>query len=151
MPMQETEETRVWALCREDPPEWAWQPTRVFLPRESHRQRSLAGYSPWGLQRVRHDWSDLARTHNIVFISEYNSRVSSIWRSKVAGCCTHSIELSAQWCCVSQAWSWMSTEALGLGSAVQWRGVGRLMQEHMPPSGTALVPRLLTQQRNGIK
>ena len=25
-----------------------WQPTPVFLPRESHEQRSLAGYSPWG-------------------------------------------------------------------------------------------------------
>ena len=24
------------------------QPTPVFLPRESHGQRSLAGYSPWG-------------------------------------------------------------------------------------------------------
>jgi len=24
----------------------AWQPTPVFLPRESHGQRSLAGYSP---------------------------------------------------------------------------------------------------------
>ena len=26
----------------------ARQPTTVFLPRESHGQRSLAGYSPWG-------------------------------------------------------------------------------------------------------
>ena len=26
----------------------AWQPTPVFLPRELHGQRSLAGYSPWG-------------------------------------------------------------------------------------------------------
>ena len=26
----------------------AWQPTSVFLSRKSHRQRSLAGYSPWG-------------------------------------------------------------------------------------------------------
>ena len=26
----------------------AWQPTPVILPRESHRQMSLAGYSPWG-------------------------------------------------------------------------------------------------------
>ena len=26
----------------------AWQPTPVFLPEESHGQRSLAGYSPWG-------------------------------------------------------------------------------------------------------
>ena len=25
-----------------------WQPTSVFLLGESHRQRSLAGYSPWG-------------------------------------------------------------------------------------------------------
>jgi len=25
-----------------------WQPTPVFLPGESHGQRSLAGYSPWG-------------------------------------------------------------------------------------------------------
>ena len=26
----------------------AWQPTPEFLPGESHRQRSLVGYSPWG-------------------------------------------------------------------------------------------------------
>ena len=26
----------------------AWQPTPVFLPEESHGQRSLVGYSPWG-------------------------------------------------------------------------------------------------------
>ena len=26
----------------------AWQPTPVFLPGESHGQRSLADYSPWG-------------------------------------------------------------------------------------------------------
>ena len=25
-----------------------WPPTPVFLPGESHGQRSLAGYSPWG-------------------------------------------------------------------------------------------------------
>ena len=26
----------------------AWKPTPVFLPGESHGQRSLVGYSPWG-------------------------------------------------------------------------------------------------------
>ena len=26
----------------------AWQPTSVFLPGESHGQRSLVGYSSWG-------------------------------------------------------------------------------------------------------
>ena len=25
-----------------------WKPTPVFLPGESHGQRSLEGYSPWG-------------------------------------------------------------------------------------------------------
>ena len=33
----------------------ARQPTPVFLPEKSHRQRSLAGYSPWGCKRVGHD------------------------------------------------------------------------------------------------
>jgi len=26
----------------------AWQPTPVLVPEESHGQRSLVGYSPWG-------------------------------------------------------------------------------------------------------
>ena len=32
-----------------------WQPTPVFPPEESHGQRSLVGYSPWGCKRVEHD------------------------------------------------------------------------------------------------
>ena len=38
-----------------------WQPTPVVLPGETHGQRSLAGYSPWGSQREWHNWSGLAR------------------------------------------------------------------------------------------
>ena len=30
----------------------AWQPTPVFLPGESHGQRSLEGYSPWGCKEL---------------------------------------------------------------------------------------------------
>ena len=30
----------------------AWQPTPVFLPGESHEQRSLADYSPWGRKEL---------------------------------------------------------------------------------------------------
>ena len=42
----------------------AWQPTSIFLPGESHEQRSLAGYiQSIGSQRVGHDWRDSARTH----------------------------------------------------------------------------------------
>ena len=29
-----------------------WQPTPVFLLGQSHGQRSLAGYSPWGLKEL---------------------------------------------------------------------------------------------------
>ena len=37
-------------------PWWrAWQPTAVLFPGESHGQRSLAGYSPWGHKRMEHD------------------------------------------------------------------------------------------------
>ena len=43
-------ETWVPSLGWEDPWRKAWQPTPVFLPGESHGQRSLAGYSPWGLK-----------------------------------------------------------------------------------------------------
>ena len=35
-------------LVRKIPWRRAWQSTPVFLPRESHGQRSLVGYSPWG-------------------------------------------------------------------------------------------------------
>ena len=33
---------------REIPWRRAWQPAPVFLPGESHAQRNLVGYSPWG-------------------------------------------------------------------------------------------------------
>ena len=32
-----------------------WQHTPVFLPGDSHRQRSLVGYSTWSCKRVGHD------------------------------------------------------------------------------------------------
>ena len=41
-------ETQVHSLGKEDPLEKGMLPTPVFLPGESHGQRSLAGYSPWG-------------------------------------------------------------------------------------------------------
>ena len=56
------QEARVQSLVRKIPWRRAWQPTPVFLLAESHEQRSLAGYSPWGHRRVRHDRSDLIYT-----------------------------------------------------------------------------------------
>ena len=40
------QETRVWSLGQEDSPEKGM--VNQSLPGESHGQRSLAGYSPWG-------------------------------------------------------------------------------------------------------
>ena len=37
-------------LGQEDPCRRKGQPTEVFLPGKSHGQRSLVGYSPWGLK-----------------------------------------------------------------------------------------------------
>ena len=40
-----------------------WQPTAVFLPGQSHGQRKLAGYNPWG-----HEVSDMTEnlhTHTL--------------------------------------------------------------------------------------
>ena len=45
LPVQGLEETRVRSLGREDPREEGMAPTPVFLPGESHGQRSLVGYS----------------------------------------------------------------------------------------------------------
>ena len=38
-----------------------WQPTPVFLPGKSHRQRNPAGYSPWGCKEL--DMTEHARTN----------------------------------------------------------------------------------------
>ena len=59
---------RICRRCKFDP--WGgkisqrrtWQPTPVFLPRKSHRQRSLAGCSPWGHKESAR-LSDGAHTH----------------------------------------------------------------------------------------
>ena len=58
--------------CRFDP--WvrkipwrrAWQLTPVFLPGESHGQRSPVGHSPYGHKESDgHDWSNIAHRHTI--------------------------------------------------------------------------------------
>ena len=49
----------------------AWQPTPVFLPGESHEQRSLAGYSLWGCkQSDTTEGTEHTHTHTSVKITE---------------------------------------------------------------------------------
>ena len=42
------QETQVQSLGQEDHWRKQWLSTPVFLPRESHGERSRASYSPWG-------------------------------------------------------------------------------------------------------
>ena len=90
----------------------AWQPTPVFLPGESHGQKSLAGYSPWGC-RVGHNWSNL--THMLLWILTYSLDIgcislclsltwgSSIWLWSMR---TGSSVLS----CLCSFWQWDLTQ-----------------------------------------
>ena len=51
--MQEAQwEAQFRTLSGEHLWERKWQPTPVFLLGESHGQRSLVGYSPWGCEEL---------------------------------------------------------------------------------------------------
>ena len=42
-----------------------WQPTPVFLPGKSHKQRSLVGYSSWGGERTGHNLATKQQTLHV--------------------------------------------------------------------------------------
>ena len=58
-----------------------WQPTPVFLPGESHGQRRLAGYSPWG-----HKESDVTEQLTLSLFTLYNMSVLCKSRSARVYC-----------------------------------------------------------------
>ena len=49
-----------------------WPPTPVFLPEESHGQKSLVGYNPWGLKKL--DMTELLSMHELTRQSLGNKR-----------------------------------------------------------------------------
>ena len=58
---------QVRSLGQEDLLKEGWQPSPVFLPGESHGQRSLVGYSPWGrkeLDTTEHLLKDFLNVHS---------------------------------------------------------------------------------------
>ena len=59
--MQETQETQVQSLEQE------MQPTSAFLPGKYHRQRSLAGYSPWGCRESDTTEQLSMNTHSLFY------------------------------------------------------------------------------------
>ena len=64
----------------------AWQPTPVFLPRESHGQRSLEGHSPWGCKEsdttevTQHIHSTASVQRHTCYISSCNLNLCIFWR-----------------------------------------------------------------------
>ena len=52
MPVQETKRQGFDPCIGNLPWRRAWQPSPVFLPGESHGERSLVGYSPWGRKEL---------------------------------------------------------------------------------------------------
>ena len=69
--MQETQETQVQSLGREDPLEEGMTTHCSILVWKIPRTEELGGLQSIGSQRVRHDWSDLACTHSIVHIPHF--------------------------------------------------------------------------------
>ena len=83
-----------------------WQPTPVFLPEESHGQRSLAGYSAWD-RRVEHNWATNTFTTN--FSSSLCFAVSELtfWSPHVLVFCSGTLlQQRISWdmlsCCISK-------------------------------------------------
>ena len=54
-----------------------WQPTPVFLPGESHGQRSLARSQPMGLQRVTPEHAFIQDIHSIVSVTQSRPKIPS--------------------------------------------------------------------------
>ena len=52
---------------------WEWQPTPVFLPGESHGQRSLMGYSPWGSKELNIT-EQLTHTHTFIYFLKFSKK-----------------------------------------------------------------------------
>ena len=64
----EAQEIQVQSLGREDPLR-KWQPNPVFLPGESHEQRSLVCYSSWGHKEL--DKTKRLNTHTHTNVCKY--------------------------------------------------------------------------------
>ena len=61
--------TRVWAPVGKVPWRRGWLPTRIFLPRDAHGQRSLVGYSLW--VTVRHDWATITSHFTLFYLNAW--------------------------------------------------------------------------------
>ena len=60
-----------------------WQPTPVFLPGESHGQRSLTGYSPWGRKELYTSppsmYAHLQESHKAIALMPDSVELGGCW------------------------------------------------------------------------
>ena len=79
-----------------------WQPTPVFLPREPHGQRNMAGYSPWGHKSVRYnlvtkqqivDLQNFRCTNKVIQCVSFTRLFSTVGYYKILNIALH----AAQW------------------------------------------------------
>ena len=80
--MQETQEMGSWdPWVGKIPSRRKWQPTLVFLPRKSHGQRTLEGYSPKGHKESDMTWRPKTTTQILwhVFHQEMWSNFTTAW------------------------------------------------------------------------
>ena len=60
------------------------QPTPVFSPGKFRGQKSLAGYSPWGHKKVRHDSTASQAQREANFNSSWG-----LWEPRETSCLSH--------------------------------------------------------------
>ena len=80
-PMQETGDAGSILWGGKIPWRRKWQPTPAFLPGESHGQRILAGYSPWGHKEP--DTTEQLSTYIVIFRQEYLLQPRRIYRINI--------------------------------------------------------------------
>ena len=93
-----------------------WQPTPVFLPKKSHGQRSMGGYSPWGCKRVRYD----------LVIKQQLSRCDVCVLSR----------FSHVWVCNPMDHSLPGSSVHGFSRLEYWNGLPCLPPGNLPDPGT---------------
>ena len=77
------QKTWVWSLGWEDPWRRPWQPTPVFLPVESHGQRSLASYHRWGSKKSNTtEWLSTQHRNCSIPSPTCERRVISQWQHR---------------------------------------------------------------------
>ena len=93
----------------------AWKPTPVSLPGESHGQRSLVGYSPWGYWES--DTTESLSTQQIALIGECHvpsrdARSEPEWRCGI----------------------WAGSLGLGLAASQPWTSFSRGLRPRAQPA-----------------